>query len=167
MSLFVVHVSSSSNTCVNGRDKLKFDIPLDEFSSSYRKTFYMSDGSVVDPRDNDHMRIAYEHMLQLMGGIGVSTEDSLVNGDVYSKWVCPEEIPRIFMLATLGNFLTSPSDSRVWEGVSSSRKLPVIVIDRTGKLIISNSFAQTRSMYLEALLLISVVAIARLSIFKT
>ena len=157
---------ASANTCASGKDMLQFDISLNDFSSSYREVFYMSDGSQVDPRDNDHMRIAYEHMLMLMGGIGISHNDSHVNGDFYTKWVCPEEIPRIFMLATLGNFLTSPSDSKVWEGISSSHTPPVIVIDRSGKLTISNSFAQTRSMYLEALLLISVVAIARLSILK-
>ena len=69
------------------------------------------------------------------------------------------------MLAVLGNFVSTPADPK-YSSQSASSTLATVVIDYTGSLVVVHSFATMRTYFLESLLFISIIAIARLSIVK-
>ena len=79
--------------------------------------------------------------------------------------ICGHDMTRILMLAVLGNFVTTPVDPN-YNSESSVNTLATVVVDYTGNLIIVNSFATMRTYFLETLLFVSIVAIARLSMVK-
>lgn len=120
----------------------------------------------MDPVDNQHMEAAFEYMIGLISVLGVTAEKTLtVSGvKIYSLVLCREDIPKIMLQAVLGNLIPRPGEDRDWGGVSSAPTLPVVVVDHEGKLVIQTPFSALRSIYLEVLVLISVLVIIRLTV---
>jgi hypothetical protein len=79
--------------------------------------------------------------------------------------ICGHNMTRILMLAVLGNFVSTPSDPK-YGAQSSADTLATVVVDYTGSLVVVHSFATMRTYFLECLLFISIIAIARLSLVK-
>jgi hypothetical protein len=79
--------------------------------------------------------------------------------------ICGQDMPRILMLAVLGNFVSSPSDPK-YSSQSTEETLATVVVDYTGSLVVVHSFATMRTYFLESLLFISIIAMARLSLVK-
>ena len=88
-------------------------------------------------------------------------------GDIVAHTVeiCGHNMTRILMLAVLGNFVSSPTDPK-YGSQSSADTLATVVVDYTGSLVVVHSFATMRTYFLESLLFISIIAIARLSLVK-
>lgn len=125
----------------------------------------MQDGSTVDPMDNQHMELAFGYMISLMSALGVTAQKILAADGVelYSLVLCREDTPRVMLQAVLGNLMPHPGEDRDWGGVSSAPALPVVVVDHEGRLVVQTPFSTMRSIYLEVLVLISVLVIIRLT----
>lgn len=140
------------------------DFTFEEFATSYQQVFSMSDGSFVDPQQNEHMRGAFERMLLNMQSVGVQHDTNLATG--YNVTICESDLPKILMFAVLGNFVSKPEIAHELMQLSYKGTLATVVVDRSGTLVVVETFDNMRKYYLEALLLLSVLAIARLSAVK-
>jgi len=156
--LMVVH-----GACQDGQ--LNLTVQITEFAKAYQKVLSMSDGSFVDPQENQHMRGAFEKMLVHMEAVGVTHEQPA--GENYSLAICHEQIPEVLLLSVLGNFVTRPDTAREQLALSYRGTIATVVVDRSGDLVVKDSLDAMRSFYLETLLFLSVLAIARLSIINT
>lgn len=75
--------------------------------------------------------------------------------------------PRIFLLGVVGNFVTSPSDPKISSSQSSSEPIASIVMDvYTGRLALVHPFSAIRTYFLETMLIVSILAIAKLSLVQ-
>jgi hypothetical protein len=155
-------------TCVGGESGMRIHMPVNEFSRAYTETFRMSDGSVmVDSADSDleHMDAAFHHMKTLMTSVGaMNWNDPNVNVG-HTVEICGSNMTKILMLAVLGNFVSSPVDPK-YSSQSSEETLATVVVDYSGSLVVVHSFATMRTYFLESLLFISIISIARLSLVK-
>lgn len=133
--------------------------------------------------------LAYIHGLMRMVGIELEEESVIESGDENKDMtfrVCGENVGKIFLLSIIGNFVMFPSDPRsvmslsfgvgltsfldFFEGEfdrvstqsTTSDAIPSVVIDvYTGKLEMVSSLNVMRSYFLETMLIISILAIAR------
>jgi hypothetical protein len=159
--------------CAGDIDGVRIHMPVNEFARAYTNTFRMSDGSVmVDSQDSDleHMDAAFHHMKTLMVSIGATKYIPTGSNQTYVNVghtvdICGSNMTRILMLAVLGNFVSSPVDPK-YSSQSSEETLATVVVDYTGSLVVVHSFATMRTYFLELLLFISIVSIARLSLVK-
>lgn len=123
----------------------------------------MSDGStpVLGPRHSGGGFLASgatRNVLGLLGDVGAAVDDN-----VTSMVVCEGDLLRLGMLAVLGNFVTGPEDGRLGSPGSTAA---VVVDVYTGALVVTPSYSVTREYFLEALLVLSVLAIARLTLVR-
>lgn len=89
--------------------------------------------------------------------------------------VCGEDFARIALLAVVGNFVSpaprGPAVAPNSVGGGAGRagaSLPTVVVDvETGRLQVVSSLSSLRAYFLEAMLVVSVLAIARLSMVQT
>jgi hypothetical protein len=157
--------------CAGGEPGMLIHMPVNEFARAYTNTFRMSDGSsIVDSAENDleHMDAAFHHMKTLMTAIGAENaanrRTSYANVG-HTVEICGGNMTHILMLAVLGNFVSSPIDPK-YSSQSTAETFATVVVDYTGSLVIVHSFATMRTYFLESLLFISIIAIARLSLVK-
>jgi hypothetical protein len=157
---------TSPTVCAGNISGIHMQISRTEFSHAYSDIFHMSDGSIViddgSTRDEKHMDAAFRHMETLMTAVG-ARKINTTSG--HAVEVCGEDMCRILMLAVLGNFVSSPSDPK-YASQSSVETMATVVVDYTGSLVVVHSFATMRTYFLESLLFISIIAIARLSLVK-
>ncbi len=72
----------------------------------------------------------------------------------------------LLLLAAVGNFVASPSDPNI-SPQSSMRSMPSVVIDTyTGELVMHTQYDSVRGYFVEALLVISIIVIARLTFVR-
>jgi hypothetical protein len=169
----VLALDSVSITCVGGEAGMRIHMPVNEFAHAYTDTFRMSDGSImVDSADSDleHMDAAFHHMKTLMASVGANKYTPVGSNQTYHNVghtvdICGSNMTRILMLAVLGNFVSSPVDPK-YSSQSSEETLATVVVDYTGSLVVVHSFATMRTYFLESLLFISIISIARLSLVK-
>lgn len=135
----------------------------EEYVSTFRQVFVMSDGSIptatIDADSHPLLSDTMKHILSVLGDVGVYTST-----DGGSIVVCETQLLRLAMLAALGNFVTNPSDTDVRQAGS----LATVVLDAyTGRLIITTPYSALRSYFLETLLVVSIITIARLAMVRT
>jgi hypothetical protein len=125
----------------------------------------MSDGSQLQmtttgSNSSDSILDSYvvTNILSIMGDVGVTHS---VKGN--SVTVCESDLLKVIMLASLGNFVTSPVD----EVIGSASIAQVVVDVYTGRLVVVIPYNSLRSYFLETLLVVSVIAIARLSLVRS
>lgn len=159
----------SISTCHNvlkspaGGNAVTFSFTGDEFLNTFSQVFHMSDGSQLQmTTGNSSASIlnsyAVTNILSIMGDVGVTHS---VEGN--SLTVCESDILKVIMLASLGNFVTSPVD----EIIGSASIAQVVVDVYTGRLVVVIPYNSLRSYFLETLLVISVIGIARLSLVRS
>lgn len=137
----------------------------------------MSDGSSIveaDVTDTEHMDALFQHMKTLITSVGAKAvmyskshkrEPKEVMHNGHTVHICGHDMTRILMLAVLGNFVTNPTDPS-YSSQSAKESLATVVVDHTGSLVVINSFTTMRTYFLETLLLVSIITIARLSLVK-
>lgn len=153
-----------TRACQNPLDTVEFLVPIQNFADAYQQTFAMSDGSFVDPAENQHMRHAFERMLQKTRDVGANY--TVTETGEYNITLCQQDFSKVLLLSVLGNFVTKPTEAQEQAQLSYTGSIGTVVVDRSGDLVVVNSFDSTRSLYLETLLFLSVIAIARLSVIK-
>jgi hypothetical protein len=134
-----------------------------EFLAEFQKVFVMSDGSL--PATTDVVsRVGMVHYMEtLMAGIGITS--SVGGNEEMYMTVDAEDLMHIYMLATLGNLLNVPTTTAP---VQTKGGLTMVVVDTyTGKLTIVPPYDTMRASFLETLLVLSIIAIVRLSMVRT
>lgn len=77
-----------------------------------------------------------------------------------------QDVVDLLLLATVGNFVASPDDPDL-SPQSSMRSMPSVVIDTyTGELVMHTPYDAVRGYFVEALLVISIVVISRLTFVR-
>lgn len=80
--------------------------------------------------------------------------------------ICTAQAMDLLFLSIIGNFVTTPADPDM-ATASSAQGLATVVIDVfTGSIVLVNSFGLIRTYFLEALLIVSVLAISRLAVVR-
>lgn len=133
----------------------------EEFLHAFRDVFTMSDGSspvLVDDSGAPMLSLVMEHVLSLMGDVGVRTEG---NGSAIT--LCEGDVLRLCMLAALGNFVTAPEDPEI----GRPGTVATVVLDvYTRRLVVVTPYTSLRAYFLETLLVLSIVAVARLAMVR-
>lgn len=181
----VVAACSSGRGGGPPKNGLRVRMTESEFFDSYARTFEMSDGSKMKMMgdgeesggyDSRSFRQSIRYASSMMRMVGIeeifntttTTTTGSATTDMMTFQVCGPAIADIFMLSIVGNFVTSPSEYSSGSSSLSDEPLASVAIDvYTGKLTLVNSFSVVRSYFLEAMLVISVLAIAKLSIVRT
>lgn len=135
----------------------------EQYVSAFRQVFTMSDGStptaITGVDSHPLLSDAMKHILSILGDVGAQASP-----DGSSIVVCETQLLRLIMLGALGNFVINPLDSAVRQAGS----LATVVLDAyTGRLIITTPYSALRSYFLETLLVVSVITIARLTMVRT
>ena len=77
-----------------------------------------------------------------------------------------QDVLNLVLLAVVGNFVASPSDPNM-SPQSSMQSMPSVVIDAyTGELVMHTPYDAVRGYFVEALLVISIVVISRLTFVR-
>lgn len=77
-----------------------------------------------------------------------------------------QDVLDLLLLAVVGNFVASPSDPNI-SPQSSMRSMPSVVIDTyTGELVMHTPYDAVRGYFVEALLVISIIVISRLTFVR-
>jgi hypothetical protein len=126
----------------------------DEFIHSFKEVFVMSDGSVAGNNSIPSAMELTSYAQLLMHNVGVNSSTSPTRSHV-----CTSSLMNLYMLAAVGNFATHGDEAMI-------NSLPSVVVDAyTGKLATLRSYADTRTIFLETLLVVCIIAIARIYIF--
>lgn len=105
-----------------------------------------------------------------MYAVGISVNETasaasngMYEGDILQ--ICGQDVIDLILLAVVGNFVTNPSDPAITSSTYSA--VPSIVVDTyTGKLVVRMPYDAVRSYFIEALLIISIIVITRLSFVR-
>lgn len=140
-----------------------------EFFTAYSRVFHMSDGSSIDIPEGESPVAWSSHgkslnyMRTMLAALGVRSDNE--NGALTFR-ICTAQAMDLLFLSIVGNFVTSPADPDFTPS-SSVHGLATVVVDVfTGAIVLVNSFNSIRTYFLEALLIISVLAISRLAIVR-
>lgn len=140
---------------------------------AYSNIFKMSDGSTPSPSAGGdataNTQLSVSYVGTLLEAVGVEMEDVVdVGNDKVDIKVASGQVVEVLLLAIMGNFVSRSSDADKGSLQSSaSDTLPRVVVDvYTGKLQLVSSFSTLRAYFLETLLIISVISIARLSLVR-
>jgi hypothetical protein len=144
--------------CQLGGNSVELHFTGSEFIDEFKNVFIMSDGSAPTTSGSRSNEDVVKYTESLMAGIGITTS---MDGDVMHMSLCREKAMHVYMLATLGNLVQTPTDKTPANGVGS-----VVVDSFTGKLGVVPPYAILRASFLEALLVIAIAAIVRLSIIR-
>ena len=128
----------------------------DEFIREFHKIFVMSDGSLLAATATRSGNDMVDYMESLMAGLGI-TAKMHTDAAKFSVSVCHSELMRIYMMATLGNLLNVPQSTQV---------STVVVDSFTGKMTIVPPYEALRVSFLETMLVLSIIAIVRLSLIR-
>jgi hypothetical protein len=130
----------------------------------------MSDGSNIDDLYSDKNSTgkmtlkgsSLNYTSSLLRLVGVEELSLAGESDMMTFQVCGIDMVKIFMLGIVGNFVTSTKKDE-----ASQNGLAKVVIDvYTGRLTLVNSFSVVRSYFLETMLIISILAVAKLTIIR-
>jgi hypothetical protein len=159
-------------TCENNKTAIQLTITSHEFFTAYAKTFAMSDGSVIQSDmaqngvNNPLLQKSFRYIHTLMSNIGIEATHYSTNDSHVNFRICNDDLVQIILFAVVGNFVTTPTDTD-FSTQSSASNLASLVIDvYTGQLIVVNSYNAIRSLFLEALLVLCIIIIARLSFVR-
>lgn len=160
-------------TCDGNKPAIQLTISSTEFFHVYAKTFAMSDGSEIQSdlsqtgSNNPLLQKSFRYIHTLMSDIGIEATHYSTNNSHVNFRICNHDLVEIILFAVVGNFVTNPDDTD-FSTQSSASNLASLVIDvYTGQLIVVNSYNAIRSLFLEALLVICIIIIARLSFVRT
>lgn len=132
-----------------------------EFYASYAGIFRMSDGSSVSVSTPTTAQIDYVKSLMKFIPVTVTAQE-----DEMTMKVCDKDNLDILLLAVLGKFVTNPGEPSTAQS-SSANAVPSIVVDTyTGKLAVHMPYDAVRGYFVEALLVISIIVITRLSFVR-
>lgn len=146
-------------------------MPDGDVLSAYAGVFQASDGSTVSTSDGSGGGggnlggTGYVRTLMRMAGADVGPTP----GDPGSTsiMICGPDVARLAMLGAMGNLVTSPGDAAGSGAavVPGGQPFATVVVDAyTGKLAFLQPYSSMRTFFLEAMLVISILAIARLSL---
>jgi hypothetical protein len=77
-----------------------------------------------------------------------------------------QDVLDLILLAVVGNFVVSPGDPNI-SPQSSMKSMPSVVIDTyTGELVMHTPYDAVRGYFVEALLVISIIVISRLTFVR-
>jgi hypothetical protein len=80
--------------------------------------------------------------------------------------ICGDDVLKMILLASVGNFVASPSDPNI-SPQSSMKSMPSVVVDAyTGQFIMHTPYDAVRGYFVEALLVISIIVISRLTFVR-
>ena len=120
---------------------------------------------------NNAKRSKHTQELLYAVGIYVNKTESTAGNDVFQ--ICGRDVINIMLLSAVGNFVASPGDSasssssQSGSGSSSGRAMPSVVVDAyTGQLVMHTPYNAVRGYFVEALLVISIIVISRLTFVR-
>jgi hypothetical protein len=77
-----------------------------------------------------------------------------------------QDVVNMLLLAAVGNFVAGPGDTNI-SPQSSMKSMPSVVIDAyTGQLVMHTPYDAVRGYFVEALLVISIIVISRLTFVR-
>ena len=80
--------------------------------------------------------------------------------------ICGKDVVDILLLSVVGNFVSSPEDPNP-SPQSSMKPMPSVVIDTyTGELVMHTPYDAVRGYFVEALLVVSILVISRLTFVR-
>lgn len=138
-----------------------------EFFVAYSKVFKMSDGSKVDPLTSTigaqtiGSNISFNYTHTLMRMVGVDRIDQQPGNSTFL--LCGNDFGRLALFAVLGNF----ASSTVGDPNQATMGGSVVVDPFTGMLVRAGDYKSVRSYFVEALLVISILVIARISMVRS
>jgi hypothetical protein len=136
-----------------------------EFYSSFASIFRLSDGSTISvPAQERTESLEYIQGMLKSVGVYVNKTDTTAHGDVLQ--ICGKDVVDMLLLAVVGNFVASPGDPNI-SPQSSMKSMPSVVIDAyTGQLVMHTPYDAVRGYFVEALLVISIIVISRLTFVR-
>ena len=159
--------------CGAGKTGIAINVTNREFYASFAGIFRLSDGSSIRPPAHERME-SVRYMQELMYSVGVTVNDTLsaastgkYEGDVLQ--ICGSDVVDLLLLGIVGNFVTNPSDPQLslQSGTSTASTVPSVVVDTfSGKLVMRMPYDAVRGYFIEALLVISIIVITRLSFVR-
>lgn len=153
--------SSSANTgCVN------VSTTDAEFYAVFASQFRMSDGSAMDPSSVGDAAKARLFATRFMRNVGATVYPDRDLPAAFTIEMCGADLLRNALLAVVGNYVSNPGDVEL-SPVSSTQAVPVVVVDTyTGGLMTHVAYSGVRGYFVEALLVVSIVVIARLTFVR-
>lgn len=158
-------LTDSTQAAVNIR------VPRHSLLSTYANMFELSDGSAFslhleEHRDTDAARNTVTAISNLFAHMGVARIPDPQDAEHITFQICTENVARILFFAVKGNFVTSPSDPTLAPHTDSETLASVVIDVYTNQLKLVNSISTIRTYFLETLLVLSIVAIARLGLVR-
>lgn len=158
-----VRISSSSannNGCVN------VSTTDAEFYAVFASQFRMSDGSAMDPSSVGDAAKARLFATRFMRNVGATVYPDRDLPTAFTIEMCGADLLRNALLAVVGNYVSNPGDVEL-SPVSSTQAVPVVVVDTyTGGLMTHVAYSGVRGYFVEALLVVSIIVIARLTFVR-
>lgn len=139
-----------------------------EFYSSFASIFRLSDGSSIRIPAQERME-SLQYIQDMLYSVGVyvnrsASSNGASEGDVLQ--ICGNDVLNVLLLAAVGNFVASPGDPNI-SPQSSMKSMPSVVIDAyTGQLVMHTPYDAVRGYFVEALLVISIIVISRLTFVR-
>jgi hypothetical protein len=151
-------------------------IRVDELARVYSQVFRMSDGSVLPFLDDEigkydmasahFIQRAVEYLKVVISPTGVVMQNEMVDGqDMLELTICSNRLSRLMLLAVVGNFVSNPSSDVVSEEQFDDA-IRVVVNPRTGQMEFVSQYNITKMYMLQALLVICLIVIVRLSVVR-
>ena len=164
-------------TCAEDPEMAAVDItvPHSILLHAYSKGFRLSDGSRMTLHEEKESNTTsatdtVNYMRDMLRNMRVDSEDHSSGTPGQPRSVvfhlCGDDIMQLFIFGMIGNFVTDPTDQSLSTQVSSESVASVVIDVYTNKLILVNSFNIIRTYFLETLLVISIIAIARLALVR-
>lgn len=137
-----------------------------EFYASFARIFRLSDGSSISLPAQERME-SLQYIQDMLYSVGVYVNRSATSssdGDILQ--ICGTDVLNVLLLAAVGNFVASPGDPNI-SPQSSMKSMPSVVIDAyTGQLVMHTPYDAVRGYFVEALLVISIIVISRLTFVR-
>ena len=157
--------------CPGGSPGLAVNVTAKEFYASFASIFKLSDGSTMRPPSAERME-SIRYMQELLYSVGISVNESasaaangMYEGDVLQ--ICGQDVVDLILLSIVGNFVTNPSDPSLSPSTGATSTVPSVVVDTyTGRLVVRMPYDAVRGYFIEALLVISIIVITRLSFVR-
>jgi hypothetical protein len=161
----------SPEQCPDGVPGIAVNVTAREFYSSFASIFKLSDGSAVKPPSAERME-SVKYMQELMFSVGIAVNETasaasngVYEGDVLQ--ICGKDVLDLILLGIVGNFVANPSDPSLSPSTGAASTVPSVVIyTYTGRLVVRMPYDAIRGYFIEALLVISIIVITRLSFIR-
>lgn len=151
-------------------------IRVDELARVYSQVFRMSDGSVLPFLDDEtgkydmasahFIQRAVEYLKVVISPTGVVMQNEVVDGqEMLELTICSNRLSRLILMAVVGNFVSNPSSDVVSEEQYDDA-IRVVVNPRTGQMEFVSQYNITKMYMLQALLVICLIVIVRLSVVR-